>query len=1235
MPFRASLAALAALWFASIAIAEQPNVEIEQGQKIALVGNCLAERMNLYGHFETHLQLRFAEQKPVFRNFGWPADAVDSQARPGNYTKIDDPFLVHSPDLLICFFGFNESFAGSDEDQSREFYQNYQTYLAQTTKKLTDANGSEPRFVLVSPIAFEAGTGPFVPNSSETNDRLATYSKLIRELATEQGLPFVDLFTPTLELFNQQPGQQYTINGCHLNELGDKAVAQIMDRSLFGDPQSPDAAVFERVRKIVNDKSWLHQQDYRMLNGWYVYGGRRTWDTETFPGEFRKIRSMVHVRDQFINDLASGKDVPAQPDDSKTGEVFIPETMFGSRDDDFRKDREPKTLQYPTPEQSIEQMTVPDGFEVQLFASEREFPELANPTQIAFDNKGRLWVSCMINYPQWLPNSSRPSDRLLILEDTDGDGMADKCTNFYDKLICPTGFEFHKDGVLVVDEPRILFLRDTDGDDRADEVTQVVDGIGTSDTHHAMGAWEWSPGGKLHMLEGIAMTTSIETPWGPVRKTGASGCYTWGVESMKFNYFKVPGTYNPWCLVFNKDGYGVIGDGTNSNQFWTSPLSGGQPKTRSGMDPIFDNQGMRPSCGNEFLETRQFPASYHNQLVYSCVINMHGFPSFEIEDSNKDVTGMTGNRVDDLLASTDNFFRPVDPKIGPDGALWFGDWCNALIGHMQYSQRDPNRDHEHGRIYRLVHKQTPLLEPATQHGKPINELLEQLVAFEPRTRYRARRELVARDRASVLAAVKQWTDNSDSPEAWVEGLWIQESLHAVDVSLVDRIMNKGDFKQRSAAMHSLGNELEYLSNTQPLLEKGIADQNGRVRLETIRALSLAPTVENARIAMNAKSQKTDKWIDYTLEHAVRSFEPAMKSDAGKTMVASLPVDTRDYLEEFLLSQGPGAQVYKPMKVLANVDAKQADLDQALMEVVAARKGNRINGKAVYQRVCANCHRHGKEGIKFGPELTGLGDRMSKEHIIRSILWPNEEISKGYETIMVIDSDGVPTSGFILEETDQKVVLGIKDGKKKEILKDDIEERADKKASSMPEGLTETISPGEFLDLLAFLMDDWVATNPNLDYQLQSYNGQGEVSRQTHIRIPANWPPQFNVEAEHLLSHEGVRRSTFAFHSPNNEDTPSPEVLIRFNDPTIVRTVKVVNRNDAAQHHRAQGLTFSVSQDGKQWKEIWTARNAYPNWEFGTNYAQPIKYAKFGLKGKGILHLHKAFFYGEVKKEASK
>ncbi|MCA9136265.1 MAG: heme-binding protein, partial [Planctomycetales bacterium] len=449
----------------TVSMAQAPRLEIRDGLKLASVGNSLGERMNLYGNFETRLHLRQSDHHIRFRNFCWPADEVGHRQRPSSYTTIDDPVAIFAPEAYLCFFGANESYAGDDQATVDAFIASYRNYMSDMNSTYS---GGKAQFVLVSPIAFESTGNALHPDAIERNKSLKIYRDAIKKLADEDHLPFVDLFTASKEAFDAQPGAQYTINGLHLNGRGDQLVSELLDRSLFSDSQTIDDDLFQTIQKWVNDKSWLHLQDYRMLNGWYVYGGRRTWDTETFPSEYRKIRKMVEVRDQYIWDLAAGNPVAPQPDDSATGEVVVPETMFGTRDDNFRAMREPKELVYPTPEESIGMMTIPEGMEVKLFASEREFPELANPNQIAFDAKGRLWVSCMANYPQWQPGAAPPDDRLLIFEDTDGDGKADVCKTFYDKLICPTGFEFYDGGVLVVDEPRILFLKDTDGDDKAD-----------------------------------------------------------------------------------------------------------------------------------------------------------------------------------------------------------------------------------------------------------------------------------------------------------------------------------------------------------------------------------------------------------------------------------------------------------------------------------------------------------------------------------------------------------------------------------------------------------------------------------------------------------------------------------------------------------------------------------------------------------------------------------------------
>lgn len=1034
--------------------------------KVAFLGNSTAERMNLFGHLETLIHTKFADKQLIIRNFGWPAEAVDKHQRPDNYTKIDNPLDVFHPNVFVCFYGFNESYSGIDEANVDQFKQNYRYYIQQQIEQF----GEKTKFVLVTPIAFEASGNRLHPEGTKENEQLKIYAEAVKELAEENKYPVVDLYDATQQAFAKQAGLQYTINGVHVNEAGDQLVSNLVFEALSGFKAAAVAQskVYEQIREWVNDKSWYHLQDYRMLNGWYVYGGRRTWDTETFPKEYVKIRNMVSVRDQYIWDIAAGKTVADQPDDSKTGDLFTPQTMFGTRSDGFRKYREPEVLKYPTPEESIEMMTVPEGFRVELFASEREFPELANPNQLAFDSKGRLWVSCMVSYPQWKPGDPKPSDRLLIFEDTNNDGKADVCKTFYDKLICPTGFEFYNGGVLVVDEPRILFLKDTDGDDQADEVVQLIDGLATDDTHHTMGAWEWSHGGLLHMLEGIAMSTTIETPWGPLRNKGTGGSYVFDPQSNSLSHFRTPGYGNPWCLVFDRWGNGIIGDGTNAQQHWTSPLSGFEVSSRRTLSPVFNNEGMRPAVGNEFLYSRHFPDDVQGQFIYACVINMHGLPRFELEVQQEEA-GYQGKRIANLLDSTDMIFRPVDPKIGPDGALWFGDWCNALIGHMQYSQRDPNRDHEHGRVYRLVYDKKPLLKKETLHDKSIPELLNELTSYELRYRYRVRTELRSRNEQQVLAAAKKWAASSNDPQVLCEAMWLQESFRALDLDLIDRILKSDQFLARSAAIHTVTNERIRVPNFLEYLTKAVDDPHPRVRLEAIRGLSHLPTEQSMALVLKVTDHPLDYWLNYTIEHTLHALKPYWDSARkSEEFLAKSSEAQKAYFNRYLKINGPGGAAVEPLEIAEDVDRPMKDRERAIQQLAKIRGGNPSRGAVVFERTCAACHQVGDLGKKFGPNLSDVGKRLNKLELIKSILWPNEKIAKGYETIMIVDIDGKVNNGFVINETEEAITLGIANGKTVTIAVDDILERADKKASSMPEGLLKQIAPIEALDLIAWL-----------------------------------------------------------------------------------------------------------------------------------------------------------------------
>lgn len=1217
-------------------------LELRQSERIALVGGSLAERMNLFGYFETLLQLRFPEKELIFRNFGWPADEVGNQQRPDNYTAIDDPLVEFGPELFICFFGFNEHFAGDSPEVLAKFKQDYVHWIDNQRKRF-DKPGRPVRFVLVSPIAFEKTDNPLLPSGQANNQVLLKYVEAIDQLSAELKLPFVDLYSPTHESYQLQPQSKLTINGIHLNEAGDRLVSGQLDSQLFKGPHPTgmDVSLAQQVRATVNDKSWLHLQDYRMLNGWYVYGGRRTWDTETFPGEYQKIRKMVSVRDRYIWDMVQGKQVPAQPDDSQTGEVFIPETMFGTRDDAFREKREPKTLKYPTPEESIQQMKVPEGFEVQLFASEREFPELANPTQMAFDSKGRLWVSCMINYPQWLPGAAKPGDKLLVFEDTDQDGRADVCKTFYDKLICPTGFEFYQDGVLVIDQPRIIFLRDTDGDDVADEVTHLIDGIATDDTHHTMGAWEWSHGGLLYMLEGVAMSTTMETPWGPFRNKGPSGAYIWDPLSWRFHYFRTPGYGNPWCMVFDRWGMGTVGDGTGAQQHWSSPLSGVNVPQRRTLRPNFDNQGMRPVIGSEFLLSRHLPDDVQGQFIYACVINMHGLTRFEVGD-DPEGAGYAGKRIEDLIDSPDNFFRPVDPQIGPDGAVWFGDWCNALIGHMQYSQRDPNRDHVHGRLFRLVYKNRPLLTPVLQHGKSIEELLGQLEEYEPRTRYRARRELRARPKDQVLAAVERWIGQGEpSPNKLCEALWLQESFRQIDPVLVNRIMDCSDFNARAAAVHAASNEFRRYPQIIQLLAKGVQDSHSRVRLEAVRGLSFLESVEAAELALQVTLQPLDYWTQYTLEHTLQALRPfADAAEKDGNFLANAPASIREFYETYKLEMGPGGEAVKPLKDAEDPQLSNVRRNRAIRTLASISGGDAGRGQIVFGRVCSACHRIGDVGKEFGPRLDTIGLQYSKEELIKHTLWPNESIAKGYETVQVLTVDGEVFNGFVLRESDQALTLGVatQDGKGKEVVidKQDIELRKEMKASSMPEGLAKTIAPIEFLDLMSYLKslegpaptveDGWTRTSLAEIGAPRTLGSFVEISRDASVAYPADFPPHWLKHSGLLLSAVDPSHREFAFHSPE-PSSQSPAITVRLNQPSQVRFMSIQNRRNPSFYERAKDLAVWVSSDGNEWKKVWKSQTPAETYEIELPDTTTAQFLKIGLDGDGILHLNQVVVYG--------
>jgi len=280
---------------------------------------------------------------------------------------------------------------------------------------------------------------------------------------------------------------------------------------LFGAEATKEAARTQ-VQSLVKDKQWLWRNDYKMPNGVHVYGRRHNpFGPDNYPYEIKKIRQMGMIRDTAIWMALRGEAYDIAAADAKTYSLPAVETNYTLNGDD--------PVEYLYDDKLMETFTVADGYELELFASERDFPELANPCQISFDNKGRLWVASMPTYPHYKPGDARPDDKLIILEDTDKDGKADKSTVFADDLHVPVGFELAPEGVYVSQGTNLVLLKDTDGDDQYDEKEIIFSGFDDHDTHHTTSAFTTDPSGAIIMCEGLFLHTNVETPYGPVRAT--------------------------------------------------------------------------------------------------------------------------------------------------------------------------------------------------------------------------------------------------------------------------------------------------------------------------------------------------------------------------------------------------------------------------------------------------------------------------------------------------------------------------------------------------------------------------------------------------------------------------------------------------------------------------------------------------------------------------------------------
>jgi glucose/arabinose dehydrogenase len=845
---------------------DAPRLTPHKGDRVILIGNTLAERMQYFGHFETLLQSRFPDLELVVHNLGWSADELTLRPRSRGFADHGHTLHDEKPDILIAAFGFNESFAGPEG--LGKFKGDLEKFVRESTA--TKYNGkAAPRLVLLSPIAHEDLGDPDKPDGRANNARIALYTQAMAEVAMDRGVVFVDLFTPSRAAMEKDP-EHLTINGIHLNAHGDEVVGALLDAALFGPRPGSVKADLARLKAEVNEKNLQFFYDYRAINGCYIYGGRKSpFGIVNFPAEFAKLRKMVENRERRVWAVARGESVPAAIDDSNTGELVRVTTNYKN------------PIHLTSPEESKRDFTLPEGYEINLFASEREFPDLKKPVQMTFDARGRLWVTTMPSYPMYLPG--RPvDDKVLIFEDRDGDGRADKQTVFADGLHVPTGIELGDGGAYVAQQPNLMFLKDTDGDDKVDRRALIVHGMDTADSHHAIHAFTWDPGGALYWNEGTFHYSQVETPYGP-RRCNESGIFRFEPRSLKLDVFVSYRFANPWGQYFDRWGQNFVADASGGANYYGTAFSGQviYPEKHGSMKEFLVKQ-WRPTAGCELVSSRNFPDDTQGDYLLNNDIGFQGVLRYRVKDEG---SGFSADPVEPLLKSSDPNFRPVDLEFGPDGALYVVDWFNPLIGHMQHSLRDPNRDVEHGRIWRIVYKGRPLVEKARIAGASVPELLDLLKVYEDRTRYRARRELRDRPTKEVMAAADKWLASQPKagPDYWhhaLEALWLHQSHNVVDEALLKTVLTCPEPRARAAATRVLCYWRDRVDGPLELLRKQVNDDNARVRLEAVRALSFFDGKDAStasEVALESLAQPQDYYLEYTLNETNKTLDRRAKA----------------------------------------------------------------------------------------------------------------------------------------------------------------------------------------------------------------------------------------------------------------------------------------------------------------------------------------------------------------------
>lgn len=591
-----------------------------------------------------------------------------------------------------------------------------------------------------------------------------------------------------------------------------------------------------------------------------------------------------------------------------------------------KRDPVPK-LQLPlAPEDSKKLIQVPPCFELELFASE---PDIINPIAMNWDEKGRLWVIETVDYPNTVRDEKGlGDDKVKILEDTDGDGKADKVTVFADKLNIPTSFTFANGGIIISQAPHFIFLKDTDGDDKADIKEIIIDGWGTFDTHAGPSNLQNGIDNKIYGVLGYSGFKG--TIFGKEEEF-RQGVYRFDKEMKDFE-FLTSTSNNTWGLGITEDNAIFASTANNTHSVFlgipNARFVGVEGITAEGsikidghyaMQPITPNVrqvdvfgGFTAAAGHHFYTARDYPQEYWNKVAFVCEPTGGLVHIAKIEENGAGYVEKDGGN---LFAGSDEWVSPVEAKVGPDGSVWVADWYNFIVQHNPTPRADrggydaengkgnayinPLRDKSRGRIWRVVPKSSRDHQSLSIDKNEPDELLKALSNDNMFWRLTAQRLLVASGNTDVLNELYKLVNNPKVDEqgmnpAALHALWTIQGLNALTSDKEAKNVIAGALYHAAPSVRKAAVQILPKSELtdEALLKSGVLyDENLQVQMAVLLYFSERPSSQAiGKLLYDLSKQENivdDNWLSKAVyiaasNHAKGFIAQFEKSDPGFT-----------------------------------------------------------------------------------------------------------------------------------------------------------------------------------------------------------------------------------------------------------------------------------------------------------------------------------------------------------------